>query len=148
MPRRSNITQSYLRLWPILRIAGSSSSGFSFASTSVGGELLGPLGEHVVAAMLERDVAGLVAVGGEADPDQLGGDAVAPVGLGVDRDPALGVGLGDPAVERRLVGDGLVERAVDLRLGPDLGLGRRLRTARRRRPATARRAGRAASLKP
>ena len=88
MPRRSSTTQSNLRLWPILSTAGSSSSGFSFASTSAAGELVGPLGEHVVAAMLERDVAGLVAFGGEADPDQFGGDAVAPVGLGVERDPA------------------------------------------------------------
>ena len=109
-----------------------------------GRQLLGPLGEHVVAAMLQRDVAGLVALGGEADPDQAGRDAVAPVGLGVDRDPAEALDVGDPAVERRLVGHGLVERAVDLRLGPDLALGRRLRR-RARPPAPGRRAARAAS---
>ena len=94
------------------------------AEHELGGELVGPLGEHVVAAMFERNVAGLVAVGGEADPDQFGADAVAPVRLGVERDPTLGVGIGDPAVERGFLGHRLVERAVDLRLGTNLGLGR------------------------
>ena len=39
--------------------------------------------------MADRDVAGLVGRGREADPDQLGDDAVDAVGLGIDRDIAL-----------------------------------------------------------
>ena len=72
--------------------------------------------------MADRDVAGAVGRGGEADPGQLGDDAVDAVGLGVDRDIALRRRLGDPAVERRLVGHRLIFRPVDLDL---LGLGRR-----------------------
>ena len=49
-------------------------------------------------------------------PGELGDDAVDAVGLGVDRDVALRSSLGDPAVERRFVGDGLVLRTVDLDL--------------------------------
>ena len=95
--------------------------------------------------MLERDVAGLVAVGGEADPDQLAETQSRPsVSVSIATRPSA-LDVGDPAVERRLVGDGLVERAVDLRLGPDLAPGSVASATARRPPAPGRRAARAGS---
>ena len=58
--------------------------------------------------MPDRDVAGLVRRGRQADPDQPGDDAVDAVGLGIDRDIARCRRLGDPAVELAQIGDGLV----------------------------------------
>ena len=74
--------------------------------------------------MLQRDVAGLAALGGEADADQLGADAVHRIGLGVERHQTLVEALRDPAVERDLVGHRLIGRPVDLRLRPHLALDR------------------------
>ena len=50
--------------------------------------------------MADRDVAGAVRRGRQADAGELGDDAVDAVGLGIDRDIALLPRLGDPAVER------------------------------------------------
>src|SRR3546814_10867628 len=66
--------------------------------------------KQVVPAMLQRDVAGAAAIGRQADADEVGGDAVTAVRLGVEGDEALLVGLGDPAIQRRFVGDGLIGR--------------------------------------
>ena len=89
-----------------------------------GRQLRRAFGEQIVAAMLQRDVARPVGPDGEADTYQLGGDAVAAVGLGIDRDSPFRGDVGDPAVERRFVGHGFVQRAVDLRLRRGFGLRR------------------------
>ena len=73
--------------------------------------------------MADRNVAGAVRRGRQADAGQPGDDAVDAVGLGVDRDIALRARLGDPAVERRFVGDRLILRTVDLDLLRAFGLG-------------------------
>ena len=54
------------------------------------GQLVGRVGIKVAADMAEGDVAGAVGRGRQADADQPGDDAVDAVGLGVDRDMALG----------------------------------------------------------
>ena len=113
-----------MKLWPILRTASILEQRLQLRQRRAGGDLLGPLGEQVVAAMPERDVAGLAAFGGEADPDQFGGDAVEAVGLGVERDEAVAAprrSSGRAPLDDRLTV--LVDRTVDLRLGPDLALG-------------------------
>jgi hypothetical protein len=46
-------------------------------------------GEHVAAAMRDRNVARLVGLERHADADQLGAGRIDAGGLGVDRDPAL-----------------------------------------------------------
>jgi hypothetical protein len=66
------------------------------------------LGEHVGAAMADRDIAGEIGMERHRHADQLGAGRVDAGGLGVDRHPALVPGEGDPAIERRLVGDRLV----------------------------------------
>src|SRR3546814_1820141 len=50
------------------------------------GNLVGLFGEHVGAAVAERDIASLARPGRQADPDAVAGDAVEARGLGVDRD--------------------------------------------------------------
>ncbi len=79
-------------------------------------KLVGRVRIEIAAAVADRNVAGAVGRGREADPGEPGDDAVDAVGLGVDRDIALGRRLGDPAVERGLVGHGLIFRPVDLDL--------------------------------
>ena len=66
-------------------------------------ELHRNLGEHVRAAMRERDVAGEVEMQRHAHPDQLGAGRIHAGRLGIDRDPALMPRDLDPAVERSLV---------------------------------------------
>ena len=66
--------------------------------------------------MADRNVAGAVRAGREADAGELGDDAVDAVGLGIDRDIALRARLRDPAVERGFVRDRLIFREVDLDL--------------------------------
>ena len=56
-------------------------------------------GEHVGAAVAERDVAGIVGAQREADPDQLGLHRVEHAGLGIDREPARGEGPVDPCCQ-------------------------------------------------
>src|SRR3546814_12275150 len=75
--------------------------------------LLGLFGEHVGAAMAERDVAGAAGRGRHADADERAGDAVEACGLGIDRDDMRGARFLDPAVERLDRRHGFVKRAVD-----------------------------------
>ena len=71
-------------------------------------DLLGLLGEHVGAAMAERDIAGEVGRQRHADADQIGLGRIEPGCLGIDRHPALVARDGDPSIERVEIGDGLI----------------------------------------
>ena len=70
-------------------------------------------GEHVGAAVAERDVTGLARRGRQADPDQIAGHAVEAGGFGVDRDDMRRARLRDPAVERVEAGHTFIGGAVD-----------------------------------
>ena len=63
--------------------------------------------------MAYRDVTSLVRLGRQADPGQLGRDIVQIVGFRIDRDIALMLGLGDPAVKRLYRHYRLILGAVD-----------------------------------
>ncbi len=79
-------------------------------------QLVGRVGQQVRAAVPDRNVAGPVWRGREAHPGEPGDHAVEAIGLGIDRDNAQRGCFGDPAVERGLVGDGLIFRSVDFDL--------------------------------
>ncbi len=63
--------------------------------------------------MAERDIAGPARRHGHGEADELGAHGVEAGGLGIEGDVACGVGLADPGLEARQVGDRLVLRAVD-----------------------------------
>ena len=58
--------------------------------------------------MAERDVAGPGGAGRQRDADQGSAQGVGPVGLGCEREPARGAGLGEPFVQAGEVGDAFV----------------------------------------
>ena len=76
-------------------------------------DLFGLFGEHVGAAMAERDITSAARRGRQADPDQPSGDAVEAGGFGVDRDDVRGAGFGDPAVEGVDRRDAFIGRSID-----------------------------------
>ena len=92
--------------------------------------LVGLFGEHVSAAMAERDVAGLPRRDRHADADKLAGDAVETRRFGIDRNHMRRLCRRDPAVERVEVGHAFIGCPVDCRHG---GQHRRRRAGRRRR---------------
>ncbi len=73
------------------------------------------LGEHVAAAVAERNVAGLARAERKADPGELGAHRVERTGLGVEGDHPGGEGAFDPALERFERLDAFVAGAVDRR---------------------------------
>ena len=76
-------------------------------------ELPGPLGEHVGAAMADRDVAGHVWAHCQADADKAAGYAVEHVGFGIHRHHACRPRRRDPAVERVLRHHRFIKAPVD-----------------------------------
>ncbi|GJE46912.1 hypothetical protein AEGHOMDF_6121 [Methylobacterium soli] len=82
----------------------------------VEGDLAGQqaLAEQVLAApMRQRDVGGAPRGGGQRDADEAGAVGIERVGLGVDRDHARRLGLGDPGLQLRRRPDRLVGRRVE-----------------------------------
>ena len=84
-------------------------------SADLSGDQAGAALERELAVLLgvavaEGDVAGPAGRQRQGDADQLGAHGVEPRGLGVDRDPALGQGVGHPALQRGGVGDQQIAR--------------------------------------
>ena len=65
--------------------------------------------------MSDRNIGGAAGGGGEADPDEAGGDAVERIGLRIDRQQFARISLGDQRIERGLIGDRDVGRTIDRR---------------------------------
>ena len=106
MPWRAKILASYFMFWPIFRIAGSSSTGFSSGQRLVQRHLArDQIGraEQVAAALpvAQRDIAGLPGLDAERDAHQIGAHLVKAGGFGVHGDMAALADQGDPAVQRR-----------------------------------------------
>jgi hypothetical protein len=76
-------------------------------------KLLGGVGIKVAAGVADGDIAGLVGLGGEADPDQPRAHIVDIVRLGVDRDMALVPRLRNPGIERLLADHRFILGPVD-----------------------------------
>ena len=89
---------SYLRLWPILRMPGSTRTGRRRSSTSAIGSWPGCALAEIV-DMAERHVEPLAVLDGERQPDQLGAGDIERGRLGVDGEQAGGPGLGQQALE-------------------------------------------------
>ena len=105
-------------------------------------ELRGSLGEHVRAAMADRDVTGRVWCDCQADADKTAGYAIEHVGFGVHRDHAFRPRRRNPAVERLLRHHRFIQAAVDGRFVGKGGRRRRglvRRCGRRRRHCNRRR---------
>ena len=100
---RFSTTQSNLMLWPILRTAGSSSSGFMPRDRVAGGELARqrPAAEQILVArpVRERHVAGLARRQRQREADELGSVGVERVGFRVEGDEPGLARAGDPGVE-------------------------------------------------
>ena len=88
---------------------------FQFRQCLVEPDLLRRLAEHVAAGMTERDIAGLIGAGGQADTDDPGSHAFQAVGLEIDRADTLFGRPDNPLVERRDCLHAFIVRAVNCR---------------------------------
>ncbi len=102
---------------PNLQHAGRFEQRFEQSERAVAVDLHRLFGEHVSAAVRQRDIAGAVGRGCETDADQPGLGRIQPGGLGIDRDDPGAFRLRDPAGERRLVSHGFIGIEIDRLVG-------------------------------
>ena len=92
MPSRCVVSQSYLRLWPILSTEGSVSSGFSAPSTSSSASWFSarppPSRSIGAGTVADRDVGGFSGPDRQGEADRLGQHRIERGGLGAEGDDA------------------------------------------------------------